>query len=73
LGTYPLSLITSFVNVGDQITFKATCLNINKETYVFAISDIPYNDSFNIPLSQTDETYNQRIHEALDKLKEHVG
>jgi len=58
------------IDIGDQIAFKATCVEINDGGYVFSLSeDIPYNEPFIIHLSQTDEANNQLIHNALDKLK----
>ena len=59
------------IDIGDQIAFKATCLEVNADGYLFALSeDIPYNERFVIHLSQTDEANNQLIHNALDKLKQ---
>ena len=57
------------IDVGDEIVFKATCINISNEEYLFSLSDIPYEKPFNIILSSTDKINNQRINEALDKLK----
>ena len=56
------------IDIGDEINFDAVYLCLTDEGYEFALAGIPNKPTFTIKLSKTDKVYNQRIHDALEKL-----
>jgi hypothetical protein len=61
------------IEVGDQISFKATCLYKNESGYYFVLNDGPFNFPINIQLSETDKNFNLRVEQTLEKWKINNG
>jgi len=57
------------IELGDQINFKATCILVTNEMYLFALEG-PIDEPFIIKLSKTDMQYNQKVADALSKWKQ---
>jgi hypothetical protein len=67
------------IEIGDVVNFKAICVYVNDEKYVFTLDGISFdvtiinegNDkgALVIPLSKDDEKYNQNVHDTLVKMR----
>jgi len=58
------------IEPGDEINFKAICINATDKFFLFALKGCPINENFTITLSETDMGYNQEVLDTLTKWKQ---